>query len=173
MYWGDSLSSLARVWASSLSYRYGSYQEKDECRCDLQKAEHNLCPDCLLPLNCIFSSFTACMSKYSAGCIYYYPSFHRSHNPAQAEKLQKDLKRYLTRKIGFEAVMRIRCTKGLFSVPLFTAKLALDVLTTIWNVLRLQEHYNLTEDAESCLACVCYVSSLWVDVYFKGVCNSV
>ncbi|XP_010224401.1 PREDICTED: protein transport protein Sec24B [Tinamus guttatus] len=55
----------------------------------------------------------ACMSKYSAGCIHYYPSFHHSHNPAQAEKLQKDLKRYLTRKIGFEAVMRIRCTKGL------------------------------------------------------------
>uniref|UniRef100_A0A8C4XU23 SEC24 homolog B, COPII coat complex component n=1 Tax=Falco tinnunculus TaxID=100819 RepID=A0A8C4XU23_FALTI len=55
----------------------------------------------------------ACVSKYSAGCIYYYPSFHHSHNPAQAEKLQKDLKRYLTRKIGFEAVMRIRCTKGL------------------------------------------------------------
>ncbi|ELV13705.1 Protein transport protein Sec24B, partial [Tupaia chinensis] len=55
----------------------------------------------------------ACMSKYSAGCVYYYPSFHCTHNPAQAEKLQKDLKRYLTRKIGFEAVMRIRCTKGL------------------------------------------------------------
>ncbi|MBV99998.1 Protein transport protein Sec24B, partial [Eschrichtius robustus] len=47
------------------------------------------------------------------GCIYYYPSFHYTHNPSQAEKLQKDLKRYLTRKIGFEAVMRIRCTKGL------------------------------------------------------------
>ncbi|XP_074849558.1 protein transport protein Sec24B isoform X2 [Carettochelys insculpta] len=55
----------------------------------------------------------ACISKYSAGCIYYYPSFHHRHNPAQVEKLQKDLKRYLTRKIGFEAVMRIRCTKGL------------------------------------------------------------
>jgi len=55
----------------------------------------------------------ACMSKYSAGCIYYYPSFHYTHNPSQAEKLQKDLKRYLTRKIGFEAVMRIRCTKGM------------------------------------------------------------
>lgn len=53
------------------------------------------------------------MSKYSAGCIYYYPSFHYTHNPSQAEKLQKDLKRYLTRKIGFEAVMRIRCTKGM------------------------------------------------------------
>lgn len=66
-----------------------------------------------LLLHHIFLFFTACMSKYSAGCIYYYPSFHHSHNPAQAEKLQKDLKRYLTRKIGFEAVMRIRCTKGI------------------------------------------------------------
>ncbi|MEE6461826.1 hypothetical protein FKM82_001418 [Ascaphus truei] len=55
----------------------------------------------------------ACMSKYSAGCIYYYPSFHQSHNPAQADKLKRDLDHYLTRKIGFEAVMRIRCTKGL------------------------------------------------------------
>ncbi|XP_036372894.1 protein transport protein Sec24B-like [Megalops cyprinoides] len=55
----------------------------------------------------------ACMSKYSAGCIFYYPGFHHVHNPAQLEKLQKDLRRYLTRKIGFEAVMRIRCTKGL------------------------------------------------------------
>lgn len=54
------------------------------------------------------------MSKFSAGCIYYYPSFHHIHNPVQTEKLQKDLKRYLTRKIGFEAVMRIRCTKGMY-----------------------------------------------------------
>ncbi|XP_040904384.1 protein transport protein Sec24B isoform X2 [Toxotes jaculatrix] len=55
----------------------------------------------------------ACVSKYSAGSIFYYPSFHYIHNPAQLEKFQKDLERYLTRKIGFEAVMRIRCTKGL------------------------------------------------------------
>ncbi|XP_029368766.1 protein transport protein Sec24B [Echeneis naucrates] len=55
----------------------------------------------------------ACMSKYSAGSIFYYPSFHHLHNPAQLEKFQRDLGRYLTRKIGFEAVMRIRCTKGL------------------------------------------------------------
>lgn len=55
----------------------------------------------------------ACVSKYSAGSIFYYPSFHHQHNPAQVEKFQKDLERYLTRKIGFEAVMRIRCTKGL------------------------------------------------------------
>uniref|UniRef100_A0A8C6NJX6 SEC24 homolog B, COPII coat complex component n=1 Tax=Nothobranchius furzeri TaxID=105023 RepID=A0A8C6NJX6_NOTFU len=56
---------------------------------------------------------SACISKYSAGSVFYYPSFHYIHNPAQLEKFQKDLDRYLTRKIGFEAVMRIRCTKGL------------------------------------------------------------
>ncbi|XP_051942835.1 protein transport protein Sec24B [Hippocampus zosterae] len=55
----------------------------------------------------------ACISKYSAGSIFYYPSFHHIHNPAQLEKFQKDLERYLSRKMGFEAVMRIRCTKGL------------------------------------------------------------
>ncbi|XP_070692891.1 protein transport protein Sec24B isoform X2 [Pempheris klunzingeri] len=55
----------------------------------------------------------SCISKYSAGSIFYYPSFHHIHNSAQLEKFQKDLERYLTRKIGFEAVMRIRCTKGL------------------------------------------------------------
>ncbi|XP_069782753.1 protein transport protein Sec24B-like isoform X2 [Narcine bancroftii] len=55
----------------------------------------------------------ACMSKYSAGSVFYYPSFHHIHNPTQVEKFQKDLKRYLIRKIGFEAVLRIRCTKGL------------------------------------------------------------
>ncbi|KAM4732435.1 LOW QUALITY PROTEIN: protein transport protein Sec24B [Anableps anableps] len=55
----------------------------------------------------------ACVSRYSAGSVFYYPSFHYIHNPAQLEKFQRDLDRYLTRKIGFEAVMRIRCTKGL------------------------------------------------------------
>ncbi len=52
------------------------------------------------------------MSKYSAGSVFYYPSFHHTQNTAQSQKFQKDLQRYLTRKIGFEAVMRIRCTKG-------------------------------------------------------------
>lgn len=62
------------------------------------------------------SSFSACISKYSAGSVFYYPSFHYIHNPAQLEKFQRDLGRYLTRKIGFEAVMRIRCTKGILLV---------------------------------------------------------
>ncbi|NXV80597.1 SC24A protein, partial [Atlantisia rogersi] len=57
-----------------------------------------------------------CISRYSAGSVYYYQSYHHKHNPVQVEKLQKELKRYLTRKIGFEAVMRIRCTKGLNAI---------------------------------------------------------
>lgn len=53
------------------------------------------------------------MSKYSGGEIKYYPGFHPDTHPEQVIRYCADLKRYLTRKIGFEAVMRIRCTRGL------------------------------------------------------------
>lgn len=53
-----------------------------------------------------------CASKYSGGSVMYYPDFHVSRNPAAAEKFENEFIRYLTRKIGFEAVMRVRCTKG-------------------------------------------------------------
>lgn len=72
---------------------------------------------CTLPMYAGFIS--GCISRYSAGSVYYYQSYHHKHNPVQVEKLQKELKRYLTRKIGFEAVMRIRCTKGLNTVVFF------------------------------------------------------
>ncbi|KAL8561632.1 hypothetical protein ACOMHN_001364 [Nucella lapillus] len=54
----------------------------------------------------------SCISKYSAGSVHYYPSFHTARNPAMCDKFESDLRRYLTRKIGFESVMRIRCTRG-------------------------------------------------------------
>ncbi|XP_072038207.1 protein transport protein Sec24A-like isoform X2 [Amphiura filiformis] len=53
------------------------------------------------------------VSKYSGGSIHYYPGFHTTQNTVQVERLSNDFRRYLTRKIGFEAVMRVRCTKGL------------------------------------------------------------
>ncbi|KAI4490569.1 hypothetical protein M0804_003513 [Polistes exclamans] len=52
------------------------------------------------------------MCKFSGGCIYHLPLF-RSSKIQHAETLERMLRRYLTRKIGFEAVMRIRCTRGL------------------------------------------------------------
>ncbi|KAF2903746.1 hypothetical protein ILUMI_02422 [Ignelater luminosus] len=52
------------------------------------------------------------ISRFSGGCIHHFPLFKASRTP-QATSLERTLKRYLTRKIGFEAVMRIRCTRGL------------------------------------------------------------
>lgn len=52
------------------------------------------------------------MAKFSSGCIYHYPNFHMVREQIQVKRFQKHLHRYLTRKIGFEAVLRIRCTKG-------------------------------------------------------------
>ncbi|KAK5643088.1 hypothetical protein RI129_006933 [Pyrocoelia pectoralis] len=52
------------------------------------------------------------ISRFSGGCIYHFPLFKASRT-VHGEHLERSLKRYLTRKIGFEAVMRIRCTRGL------------------------------------------------------------
>lgn len=52
------------------------------------------------------------VAKFSSGQIRYYQSFH-SERASIREQFEKDLKRYLTRNIGFESVMRIRCTEGL------------------------------------------------------------
>ena len=60
-----------------------------------------------------FISLVACVSKYSGGSVHHFPNFHYIHNQLQAERLERSLRRYLIRKIGFESVMRIRCTRGL------------------------------------------------------------
>ena len=52
------------------------------------------------------------MAKFCGGVIHYYPSLHFLRNSMELRRFEKDLGRYLTRKIGFESVLRIRCTKG-------------------------------------------------------------
>ncbi|KAK6620910.1 hypothetical protein RUM43_011209 [Polyplax serrata] len=52
------------------------------------------------------------ISQFSGGCIHHFPLFRRV-NPESNERLARALRRYLTRKIGFEAVMRVRCSRGL------------------------------------------------------------
>lgn len=49
------------------------------------------------------------LSKYTGGQVYYYPSFHAS---LYKEKFSHELARDLTRETAWEAVMRIRCGKG-------------------------------------------------------------
>merc|ERR1712088_720542 len=53
------------------------------------------------------------MSKFSGGQIQYFPGYHSVMNRPQCARFDGALRRYLTRKIGFEAVMRVRCTRGL------------------------------------------------------------
>ncbi|KAJ1453650.1 Sec23/Sec24 trunk domain-containing protein [Pelagophyceae sp. CCMP2097] len=52
----------------------------------------------------------AVLPKVTAGQLYHYPGFaaHRD-----GEKLDAEVRRALTRPTGFEAVMRVRCTRGL------------------------------------------------------------
>ncbi|KAJ7977821.1 Protein transport protein Sec24-like protein [Quillaja saponaria] len=49
------------------------------------------------------------LAKYTAGQVYYYPSFQSA---TDAEKLRHELRRDLTRETAWEAVLRIRCGKG-------------------------------------------------------------
>ncbi|KAK3915556.1 Protein transport protein Sec24B [Frankliniella fusca] len=51
-------------------------------------------------------------SRFSGGCIYHFPLF-QSSNIQLSDSFESALRRYLERKIGFEAVMRIRCSRGL------------------------------------------------------------
>ncbi|CAA0832143.1 Protein transport protein Sec24-like [Striga hermonthica] len=49
------------------------------------------------------------LAKYTGGQVYYYPSFQAS---IHRDKLRHELARDLTRETAWEAVMRIRCGKG-------------------------------------------------------------
>ncbi|KAI6651495.1 Protein transport protein Sec24B [Oopsacas minuta] len=52
------------------------------------------------------------LSRYSSGQVRYYPALSQE-SPNRIKAFQEDLHRYFTRRIGFEAVMRIRCSPGL------------------------------------------------------------
>ncbi|CAL0300149.1 unnamed protein product [Lupinus luteus] len=49
------------------------------------------------------------LAKYTAGQVYFYPAFQ---SVIHGEKLRSELRRDLTREVVWEAVMRIRCAKG-------------------------------------------------------------
>ncbi|WCJ29921.1 Sec23/Sec24 protein transport family protein [Euphorbia peplus] len=50
------------------------------------------------------------LAKYTGGQVYYYPSFQSINH---GDKLRHELARDLTRETAWEAVMRIRCGKGI------------------------------------------------------------
>lgn len=53
------------------------------------------------------------ISKFSGGQVQHFPGYHMVENAPSAARFEMALSRYLTRKIGFEAVMRVRCTRGI------------------------------------------------------------
>jgi len=50
------------------------------------------------------------LPKNTSGGLYFYPGFHPS---THGEKFSVELSSVLTRRTGFEAVMRVRCSKGM------------------------------------------------------------
>lgn len=50
------------------------------------------------------------LPKHTSGELYFYPGFHPS---SHGEKMSVELSQTLTRQTGFEAVMRVRCSKGM------------------------------------------------------------
>lgn len=53
------------------------------------------------------------IAKFSTGCVYHFPNFNIYNDDFQRKRFEKIFNRYLTRKIGFEAVLRIRTSRGL------------------------------------------------------------
>jgi len=51
--------------------------------------------------------------KYSSGTLYHFPNFHFIREQREVKRFQKIFNRYLTRKLGLESVLRIRCSRGL------------------------------------------------------------
>jgi hypothetical protein len=60
------------------------------------------------------------LSKYTGGTTYYYPAYHVQRD---GPKFHKELVYNLTRPTGFEAVMRVRATRGTISSSVGTMRI--------------------------------------------------
>ncbi len=77
----------------------------------LECSEHQIAVD-LFNLSSSYSDLATVgsVSKFCGGSIHYYGG---SSATSLLARFEKDMKHYLKRNIGFEAVMRMRCTRGL------------------------------------------------------------
>eukprot|EP01114_Cavostelium_apophysatum_P023174 TRINITY_DN864_c0_g1_i2.p1 TRINITY_DN864_c0_g1~~TRINITY_DN864_c0_g1_i2.p1 ORF type:complete len:800 (+),score=151.47 TRINITY_DN864_c0_g1_i2:45-2444(+) len=64
----------------------------------------------LFPLDYIDVATLGCLPQFTGGQLYYYPGFTAA---IDGERFYRDLIRDLTRETGFEAVFRVRTSKGL------------------------------------------------------------
>ena len=83
----------------------------------LECSEHQIAVD-LFSLNPSYSDVASVsqVSKISGGSVFYYGNSSANLLNSKQRvlaRLEEDLSHYLTRSIGFEAVLRLRCTRGL------------------------------------------------------------
>ncbi|CAH8479729.1 unnamed protein product [Schistosoma turkestanicum] len=127
-------------------------------------------------------------SRYSSGTIHHYPEFCytpdeneqisnnlnvalNNHNQqiknlcVGVEQFRLDFDRYLTRKIGFEAVMRIRCTYGLgiqtFHGSCFVRSTDLIMLPNVSPDSGYAVQLDLSESLEKCATVCCQAAVLY------------
>jgi len=104
-----NLRASSKIDVASLNPATDFYKKKA-----LDCSERNIAVDFFfLNSQYIDIATLSCASRFSAGDIHYYPGLHVVHSPMEAKRFVHDLERYFTRKIGFESVMRIRCSKGI------------------------------------------------------------
>ncbi|OLY81610.1 Protein transport protein SEC24, partial [Smittium mucronatum] len=58
------------------------------------------------------SQTSACLSRYTGGSVFYYPTFMASREPEVA-KFKTEMINYFSQRIGLEAVLRVRVSRGL------------------------------------------------------------
>ncbi|CAH8524403.1 unnamed protein product [Schistosoma haematobium] len=130
-------------------------------------------------------------SRYSSGTVHHYPDFyytpdedeHIFHTDGKTnvtsddcnkqqknvcvgvEQFRRDFDRYLTRKLGFEAVMRIRCTQGLaiqtFHGSCFVRSTDLIALPNVSPDSGYAVQLDLSESLEKCATVCCQAAVLY------------
>lgn len=52
------------------------------------------------------------MARFSAGTVHHFPRYHFLRDQVEVKRFQMVLRRYFIRRLGLEAVLRIRCSRG-------------------------------------------------------------
>ncbi|XP_018650111.1 LOW QUALITY PROTEIN: sec24-related A, B [Schistosoma mansoni] len=130
-------------------------------------------------------------SRYSSGTVHHYPDFYYTPDEDEhilhadgkinftsddcnkqqksvcigVEQFRRDFDRYLTRKLGFEAVMRIRCTQGLaiqaFHGSCFVRSTDLIALPNVSPDSGYAVQLDISESLEKCATVCCQAAVLY------------
>lgn len=105
----EDVSMLGSSKEASLLKAEGRFYKDLASEC----SRFQICVDCFVfASSYIDIASLGCVAKYTGGKLYYYPGFHVQKNE-DVDKFASDLRQFLSKKHGLEAVLRIRASKGL------------------------------------------------------------